>query len=100
MGFVRNALAIGILGFGLAWAGCGNAGTHRERATAGAGDGSRESAQNRSQDLKSPYGQPRVNRAGQAMVGDAKHPQAGASQPGSARAGGQGGTGQPQGAAR
>lgn len=96
----RTHTALGTLALGLVLSGCGNAGTERERATAGTGDGSREAAANRSQDLKSPYEEPRTNRAGQAMLGDAKHPQAGVAQPGQGAATtgpeGRGGTGQPQ----
>jgi hypothetical protein len=49
--------------FAAALAGCGgnpNAGTDRERATLGAGNGGREADVHRGQDVKSPYAKERV----------------------------------------
>jgi hypothetical protein len=65
-----------IAAFGAVLAGCGsnpNAGTDRERATLGTGNGGREADANRAADVKSPYANDRVNRAGQAMAGDKKN---------------------------
>ncbi len=67
------------ISLGLLLAGCGNqdAGTPRERATVGSGNGEQESSQNRRQDMKSQYPNSseadRENRAGQAMQSDSRN---------------------------